>query len=505
MKPHRLEVRFIKENHPFWDSGTISSQPKAAGYPEPQRRKYSTGSADSANNLLGSQDSSEASQTRSNAFSKPDSSSGTAAAENNETLASSSAPSHNQPSVVSNILSRAYYRTKMNKRFLVLINPNGGPGNAKQIYETTCAPILKYSRCETTVIVTTHRFHAQEIAENTPDILKYDGIICCSGDGTPHEVVNGLSKRKNDAVEALATVPLCQLPCGSGNSLAISINGNDSPTMASLGMAKGVPMPVDIMLITQGDNRCLSFLSQAFGTVADADLGTEHLRWMGGTRFVYGTLKYTLQCKKYPCDLYVKYAHETTDQIREHYVQQLQEHQDSINSMSTTTSIAGDPVSSSNSTAETSKKDISELMSPRFGTVLDPIPSDWVHIDDGDNISLVYSGKMPWVSSDCMMFPATLPTDGTMDVFITRTNRMDRLQALRMLAGMEHGKHVHHDYVQYSKVEAYRLIPKQTKGHLSFDGEQFPYVPFQVEILPRVACLLTNNGMWTLTGFGDSY
>ena len=33
------------------------------------------------------------------------------------------------------------------------------------------------------------------------------------------------------------------------------------------------------------------------------------------------------------------------------------------------------------------------------------------------------------------------------------------------------------------------------------DGEQFPCHPFQVELLPALGCLLTNNGMWTLTGF----
>lgn len=394
--------------------------------------------------------------------------------------------------IAAKILERAYNRSKRKKHLLVLINPNGGPGKARHIFQTSCLPILEMGQCKVTVIETTHRFHAQELARDTPDILKYDGIVCCSGDGTPHEVINGLSQRKGgDAAQALAGLPLCQLPCGSGNSLAISLNGTSSPTLASLGMVKGIPMPVDLMMITQDDKQCLSFLTQAFGTIADADLGTEHLRWMGGTRFLIGTLQYTLAAKTYPCDIYVKYTQETTRQLKDHYNQHLQAHQDRING----------PPASPKLPTETNTQD---FMVPRFGTVKDPVPADWTHLPDCSHLSLMYCGKMPWVSSDCMMFPASLPTDGTMDLFITRTNRMNRLEALQMLKGMERGQHVYHDYVQYSKAVAYRLVPKEKDGHFSVDGEKFPYRPFQVEVLPAVGCLLSNNGIWTLTGFGDS-
>ena len=412
-------------------------------------------------------------------------------------------------SIVATILNRAYANTKRNKHFLVLINPKGGPGKGEQIYKTICAPFLSMARCQTTVIVTTHRYHALEIARDTPDIKKYDAVICCSGDGTPHEFINGLAKRQGDAREALAKLALCQLPCGSGNSVANSINGNSSPTMASLGMVKGVPIPMDLMLITQDDGQYLSFLSQTFGIIADADLGTEHLRWMGGTRFVYGVLKYTLQGKEYPCDIYIKYSHETPNAIKNHYIQSLQQHHDNIGTASTATLSSkvdyDQPSAPSSSTSgNSSHEEDTDLLTPRFGTVNDPVPADWVKIPDTDSLSIMYCGKMPWVSSDCMMFPATLPTDGTMDIFITNTNQMSRPQAIRMLAGMETGTHIEHDFIEYSKAEAYRLVPRggsSSKGNLSFDGEQFPCHPFQVELLPALGCLLTNNGMWTLTGF----
>lgn len=45
----------------------------------------------------------------------------------------------------------------------------------------------------------------------------------------------------------------------------------------------GFPMPVDVLSVTQGDNRVFSFMTQAIGLMSEVDLGTEHLRFMGDT------------------------------------------------------------------------------------------------------------------------------------------------------------------------------------------------------------------------------
>jgi sphingosine kinase len=50
-------------------------------------------------------------------------------------------------------------------------------------------------------------------------------------------------------------------------------------------------MKVDLFSMTQGEKRSVSFMSQAVGLMADLDLGTENLRWMGETRFMYGLLR----------------------------------------------------------------------------------------------------------------------------------------------------------------------------------------------------------------------
>ena len=50
-------------------------------------------------------------------------------------------------------------------------------------------------------------------------------------------------------------------------------------------------MKADLSVVTQGDQRIISFMSQCVGLPVDTDLGTDHLRWMGDTRFVYGYIR----------------------------------------------------------------------------------------------------------------------------------------------------------------------------------------------------------------------
>ena len=50
-------------------------------------------------------------------------------------------------------------------------------------------------------------------------------------------------------------------------------------------------MKQNVYSIRQGNRQYLSFLSTAAGLMADLDLGTEHLRWMGDSRFVVGYLQ----------------------------------------------------------------------------------------------------------------------------------------------------------------------------------------------------------------------
>lgn len=375
------------------------------------------------------------------------------------------------------LLDRAYADCRMQKRLLVLINPHGGQGKAGYIYSRYCEPFLQAAHCVPTVVETTHHQHATEIARDL-DLSLYDAIVCCSGDGIPHEVINGFAQRENDSGKALREMPICQMPCGSGNSVAVSLNGSPSPTLAALDIIKGAPMAVDLMRFSQASNpHVLTFLSQTYGIVADCDLGTEGMRWMGGQRFVVGAIMRSLAKASYPCDIYVKYAHEDKQQVKKHFHEQ---------------QLATVPSADS--------KDV--LPPPRFGSINDPVPSDWIKLEKPD-LAMFYVGKLPWMSADALVFPASLPTDGTLD-FITYDATGGRLKSLDVLIKIEKGQHFHMDEIQYSKVEGYRLVPNITDGYLSIDGESYPLEPFQVEVLPATGCLLSASGSYTRTNLHHS-
>lgn len=50
--------------------------------------------------------------------------------------------------------------------------------------------------------------------------------------------------------------------------------------------------------------------------------------------------------------------------------------------------------------------------------------------------------------------------------------------------------------LHYLKANAYRIKPLSKKGNLSIDGELYPFDPFQVEVLPGLATLLSSHGSY---------
>jgi sphingosine kinase len=73
------------------------------------------------------------------------------------------------------------------------------------------------------------------------NIQDYDAIVTVSGDGLIHEVLNGFLQR-SDARQAVRKVPIGAIPCGTSNSLAISMLGEKlgfDPVQTALQVVKG--------------------------------------------------------------------------------------------------------------------------------------------------------------------------------------------------------------------------------------------------------------------------
>jgi sphingosine kinase len=220
---------------------------------------------------------------------------------------------------VERLLDRAYSGSSRRKRAWVLVNPHAGQGGADKIWEKEVKPIFEAARMPLTVVRTAYSGEAVDLARDL-NIDDFDIAIPCSGDGLPHEVFNGLAKRP-DARRALSKIAVCHIPCGSGNAMSCNLYGTHRPTLAALAIVKGVPTPLDLVSVTHGGQRTISFLSQALGMIAEVDLGTDHLRWMGATRFTYGFLMLVFQKKTYPCDIAVKVEIDDKEGVKNHYRQ----------------------------------------------------------------------------------------------------------------------------------------------------------------------------------------
>ncbi|KAI4912430.1 hypothetical protein J4E90_005833 [Alternaria incomplexa] len=373
---------------------------------------------------------------------------------------------------IEKLLDRAYGASQRRKRIKVLVNPFGGQGGAVKIYHKFIAPILAAARCELDVEKTQHNGHGVEIAQNM-DIEAYDVVACCSGDGIPHEVWNGLGKR-TDAARALQKVAVAQLPCGSGNAMSLNFNGTDDPSLAALAVVKGLRTPLDLSSITQGDRRTLSFLSQSVGIVAETDLATEHLRWMGSARFTWGFLVRLFKKTCYPADIAVKVEYDNKTAVREAY----------------RTESAKPPRSTDDRVLPAPDTGLPEL---KYGTATDPLPAGWQLIPH-DHLGNFYAGNIAYMSPDANFFPASLPSDGCLDLVRIRGD-IARHTAVKTLLAVENHSFFDMDHVDYQKVSAYRIIPKgQRDGYISIDGERVPFEGFQVEVHRGLGTVLSKSG-----------
>lgn len=268
---------------------------------------------------------------------------------------------------VDRLLQEAYGPAQRCKRAKVLVNPHAGPGGADNIWEHDVKPLLEAARMPLDVVRTKFPGEAVGICENL-DIDAYDVVIPCSGDGLPYECINGLGKRA-DARKALRQVAVGHIPCGSGNAMSCNLNGSYRPSFAALAIIKGVRTPLDLMSVTQGDTRTLSFLSQSVGIIAECDLGTENLRWLGAARFNVGLVQRIFSKKVYPCDISMKVEIVEKIDIKAHYKRE-QTESDYTTRREKEASIVGESASS--------EADIGDGLPPlRFGTVHDKIPDDW--------------------------------------------------------------------------------------------------------------------------------
>ncbi|KAG0477227.1 hypothetical protein HPP92_013631 [Vanilla planifolia] len=341
------------------------------------------------------------------------------------------------------------------KRLFIILNPYGGKASARKIFDTEIKPLLEAANILYTLQETRYQLHAQEIAYKM-DLLKYDGIVCVSGDGVFVEVLNGLLQREdwNTAIK----LPLGIIPAGTGNGLAKSlldaVGEMYSIEHATFSIIRGHKRSLDVTTVLQGETKFFSILMLTWGLIADTDIESEKYRWMGSTRLDFYCFLRVLKLRKYhgrvkfvPAPGHEAYGESTEE----------------------TESCVGDL----DSPKDELKSSIHVLQRSYQGPNTSFEDCDWRFLEGPFiSISLV---NVPWVGEDAMHAPQAKFSDGFLDLVLIKDCPKSSLVSI--LLKMKDGKHVNSPYVLYLKVKAFELLPgnrvgEPTKGGIvDVDGE----------------------------------
>ncbi|KAL9656682.1 hypothetical protein ABK040_002952 [Willaertia magna] len=389
-----------------------------------------------------------------------------------------------------------------NRKLLIFLNPFSGRKKGAKLFEKFIKPILDLAHLSYVVIKTEKQNHAYDYCL-TSDTLgtEFTDVIGMGGDGIIYEIINGIANR-SDWKNIFRKIRIGHIPGGTSNALA-STSGSQikqgepaDPEMAAFLISRGFHQPMDLMSCFQSNNkRYFSFLSVTFGAIADIDIGTENVRWMGSARNLYGALKVMMNKKYYKGR--VKYLQEVTGlekknswrhvKHNEKRYSAFQEHQNEDESSEERSldcpllrkyfseelkRLAPNYLAESNKSTQSVKEDNYKLS------------------EIEDNFLLFMGVNIPHISHDFMASPMAHLHDGYVDLVFVKEN-ISRGNFLNLLVSAENGNYILDDAVDLTKVKAFYLSPIDTGSFVVVDGENVDYSDILVEVHSSICNLLT--------------
>ncbi|XP_016570478.1 sphingosine kinase 2 isoform X1 [Capsicum annuum] len=332
------------------------------------------------------------------------------------------------------------------KRLFVFVNPYGGKKSASKIFVDSVKPLLDDANIDYTVQETKYQFHAKEVATSL-DIMRYDGVVCVSGDGILVEVVNGLLERED--WESAIKMPLGVVPAGTGNGMAKSlldaVGLSCTASNATLAIIRGHKQSLDVATISQGQSRFFSVLMLAWGLIADIDIESEKYRWMGSARIDFYAMQRIFRLRRYNgCIKFVaapgyetfgepaEPEGETISEVKSNFVQHKGYRGPALHMKEFNRKIEG------------------------------PFVSVWLH-------------NVPWGGQDALAAPDAKFSDGYLDLVLIK--ECPKLTLLSLMTELNKGGHVKSPHVLYFKVKAFVLEPgarvddRSKEGIIDVDGE----------------------------------
>lgn len=402
-----------------------------------------------------------------------------------------------QPSIICN---SSNVRRPMN--CLVILNPYSGGGGetsktgAKNIYETMVKPMLDEAGIEHDALVTKHGGHARErmavrngkqldkknkksdnnkeegeadekgvddfpnnINADTEmkDISEYDAIIAMGGDGIQFEIFQGIHSRP-DEKELMSVMKFGIVPCGTYNGLVKSLlhwSGAEYDILESIfHICKGYTSTLDVatyqVLSTKATSTTskhvnqsyLSFLSFAWGLIADCDFESECLRWLGPLRSDIWAVYRGVLCRR---------------QYRARFSY----------------------LPPSSSVKEGKHRGTQEgVLMPELGQ---PLPDGWESIED--EFLVFWVCNTSHAAFNMYTCPMAKMNDGLFHVLIVRSS-CSRFRLIQMLLKLDSGGHVDCEDCNVIDCVAYQFEPLSEVSYNVLDGELLDDGPIQARFVP---------------------
>jgi diacylglycerol kinase (ATP) len=149
----------------------------------------------------------------------------------------------------------------MTRRVKLILNPMADLGNAWKVARDLRPIIAEYGNADWSGTV--YPTHATDLARQAGE-QGYEIVIAVGGDGTVHEIVNGLMQLPEDKRPMLGVVPV-----GSGNDFAYAMGLPTDPVEALKLALSGQPSRVDVGMLKDSDGR-VEYVDNTFGIGFDA-------------------------------------------------------------------------------------------------------------------------------------------------------------------------------------------------------------------------------------------
>ena len=180
-------------------------------------------------------------------------------------------------------------------KFIITVNPHGGKKLGPRLLNRV-KPLFEAKGIELFVVETTFAGHAKELA-NQLNITEYDGFIGIGGDGTLHEIINGMLSRHDGR-----KIPIGIIPGGSGNSYMHDLQLTD-PLKAAKAIINEKTRALDTAKVEV--NHIIKYSNNmiGWGLVTDVGNQAEHFRWLGTNRYTILSVVEVLRHKSRPATL----------------------------------------------------------------------------------------------------------------------------------------------------------------------------------------------------------